>query len=138
MTAREANELGDTIRNAVHQSVAQRAGGDCGISLLDTDLFADLLHAALLKSPRGGYSLCEPVSECLPQDTLKLLQYALGPEAETWTRHDLVAQDAGSLADLLRVDLAAARRLRLEMLGVPLVKPSGRTVAANQRGIDQK
>lgn len=123
MTIREANELSDTIRNAMHQSVAQRINGERIVSLVDTDLFGDLIHAALLKSRSGGSNLSEPICECLPEDLLARLRDTLGPVADTLTRHDIVALDGSSLADVTGLEPDAARRLRLELLGIPLVKP---------------
>lgn len=122
MTAREANDLGDTVRDAMQQSVASRMNGERGLSLLDTDLFGDMIHAALLKSPLGTRTLSESICSCLPEDLLERLRDTLGPIAETLTRHDLVTQNAISLADLTGLEPGAAHRLRLDLLGVPFVK----------------
>lgn len=122
MTAREANDLSDTIRSTMHQSVAQRANGDCRVSMLDTDLFGDLIYTALLKSPHSSSYLSTPICECLPEYVMDRLRQTLGTDAETLTRHDLM-QDIDSLADITGLEIDAARWLRLELLGVPLVSP---------------
>lgn len=123
MSIREANKLSDTIREAMHQSVAQRMNGESVMSLIDTDLFADLMHAAMLKSPGGARNLSAPICECVHEDLLARLRETLGEVADTLTRQDLASQSAKSLAEATGLGFDAARRLRLGLLGIPLVKP---------------
>lgn len=118
MSAREANALSDAVR-ARMQKVAFQDEEAKAIPYLETDLFANLVRLGQVVAGQGGY-FGQPASRFLSPDLVRRLERSLRVQGGALTAGRVAELDAATLAELAGIDEAVARRLRLDLLGVPL------------------
>ena len=121
MTARDANDLTATIRNAMIQSAGSRArDGAPPVSYIETDLFHQQLHRRLLQSAAGRETLRRPVTDVANAAMASHLAHRFKLPADQVECGRIAAQSVADLAAMLKVTPAEARQLKLACLGVPL------------------
>lgn len=126
MTAREANELTATIRDAMLQSVgSRRRDGAEPVPYIETDLFHLQLQRQMLQTPPGRELLLRPVTEVLEEEMAVRLERHFRRPADQIPCGRIVDQSVEDLARILDIDLAGARRLKLACLDVPLYDTPG-------------
>lgn len=121
MTAREANMLTATIREAMIQSAgSRRRDGVEPIAYIDTDLFHLQLRRQHLQTGPGRAILRRSVKDIVSWDTAKRLEQHFRMSLDEITCGRLSTLPADELANIVGIELAEARRLKLAFLGVAL------------------
>ncbi len=121
MTAREANELTSTIREAMIQSAGSRKrDGAEPIPYIETDLFHQQLHREMLQTPAGREMLSRPVMDVAGPDIANRLARRFKRSADQVDCARVVAQSVEDLAQILDIAEPDARRLKLACLGIPM------------------
>jgi len=119
MTAREANELSETVKEAMIQSAGSRQREVAEpLAYFETDLFQQQLHHEMVQTVEGRAVLDRGAAELVGEDVAKRLGRRFGTAPEALSCGHVSTLPVRDLADIAGIDLAAARRLRLACLGV--------------------
>ncbi len=120
MTAREANELSITIREAMIRSVgSRRRESTKPLPYIDTELFHLQLRRQLVQTAAGRAVLSRPVGDLVSAETLRGLGKLSQSTEDQITCDRVAAQSAESIARATGLPLPAARDLKLACLGLP-------------------
>jgi hypothetical protein len=121
MTAREANELSDTIREAMVQSAGSRRREDAApVPYIHTDLFALQLRRKQVQSSVGRAILARGIGEVASRQVAASLNRALGGARGHVSCGTVAALPSDQLASLAGITVDQARDLRLACLGLPM------------------
>lgn len=136
MTAREANELSGTIREAMIRSAGSRKrDGAEPVAYIDTDLFHLQLQRQYLQSEPGRAILSRPIKDLIDEKIARRLAGHYKLPVNEITCNQLSNVPAAILAKAADIKLDEARRIKLTLLGIPLhdSPPGGHAPASAEK-----
>lgn len=119
MSARDANELSDAIRDAMIQSIgSRRRETSKPVPYIDTDLFHLQLRRELQQTREGREALSRQGSKVIGADIAKRLGRAWTISAERLTCARIASHSVEEISQKAGINLDQARELKLRCLGV--------------------
>lgn len=134
MTIRQANEMSAFMRDKLVSSFNDPRPGYEPRPFIETDLFLHQLEARVRRSRTGRLKMSDHVPRTVSEEVRKALAKYYNKKAEQLTVSDVLRPRAHEYLRLAKMDPTEAAKIKLQLLGVKLIREGKMPGGKGQKG----